>query len=88
MVVEDAVIAVVDVVEHVHDFHRRAVLAQSGETDYVAEIYCHLLVQLRLHHTSFLQAFYYRTTPRETSLMTNDPHDASTVLHPQDPPCV
>lgn len=66
MVVDDAVKALVDVVEHVHDLHRCAVLAQSGESHYVTEIYCHLLVQLRLHHASLLQAFHHWATQRET----------------------
>lgn len=64
MVVDDAVEALVDVLEHVHDFHGRAVLAQSGETDYVTEIYGHFLVQLWLHQTSLLQAFHHRPTDR------------------------
>lgn len=54
MVVDDAVKALVDVIEHVHNFHRCAVLAQSGETDDVTEVYRDLLVQLRLHHTGLL----------------------------------
>lgn len=66
VVVDDAVKALVDVVEHVHNFHRCAVLAQSGETHYVAEIYCHFLVQLWLYHTGLLQAFHHRATQRET----------------------
>ena len=66
VVVDDAVKALVDVVEHVYNLHRCAVLAQSGEADYVTEIYCHLIVQLWLHHTSLLQAFHHRATRRET----------------------
>lgn len=67
MVVHDAVKALVNVVEHVHNFHRCAVLAQSGESDYVTEIHCHFLIQLRLHHTGLLQAFHHWATQRETS---------------------
>lgn len=66
VVVDDAVEALVDVVEHVHHFHWCAVLAQSGETDYVTEINGHLIVQLWLHHTSLLQAFHHRPAHRQT----------------------
>lgn len=72
MVVDYAVKALVDVVEHVHNFHRCAVLAQSGETDDVTEIYCHLLVQLWLHHTGLLQAFHHWATQRETRTRTDE----------------
>lgn len=67
MVVDDAVEALVDVIEHVHHFHRRAVLAQGGETHYVTEVHCHLLVQLRLHHAGLLQALHHWAKRRETS---------------------
>lgn len=70
MVVDDAVKALVDVIEHVHHFHRCAVLAQSGETHYVTEVHCHLLVQLRFHHTGLLQAFHHWANQRETSTET------------------
>lgn len=67
--VDDAVEAFVDVVEHVHHFHRGAVLAQSGEADDVAEIYGHFLVQLRFHHAALLQAFHHR--PAWTQTLTS-----------------
>lgn len=67
MVVDDAVKALVDVIEHVHHFHWRAVLAQRGETDYVTEVHCHFLVQLRLHHTGLLQAPHHWAKQTETS---------------------
>lgn len=54
VVVDDAVEALVDVVQHVHHLHGRAVLAQSGEAHDVAEINGHLVVQLWLHHTALL----------------------------------
>lgn len=59
VVVQDAVEAFVDVVEHVHHLHGGAVLAQRGEADDVAEINAHLVVQLRLHHTGLLQALHH-----------------------------
>lgn len=59
MMIHDAVETLVDVVEHVHHFHGRAVLTQGGESDDVTEIDRHLLVQLRLHHTGLLQAFHH-----------------------------
>lgn len=65
VVVDDAVEAFVDVVQHVHHFHRRAVLAQSGEAHNVAEIYGHLVVQLRLHHAGLLQAFHHWAAHRK-----------------------
>lgn len=72
VVVDDAVKALVDVVEHVHNFHRCAVLAQSGETNYVTEVYCDFLVQLRLHRAGLLQAFHHWATQRETRTMTDE----------------
>lgn len=65
MVVNNAVKALVDVIEHVHDFHGSAVLAHSGEPDYVTEIHRHFFIQLRLHHTSLLQTFHHWATRRE-----------------------
>lgn len=81
--IDNAVKALVDVVEHVHDFHRCAVLAQSGETDNVAKIYCHFLVQLWLHNTGLLQAFHHRATQREkrTETKQDDVSDESTFHH-------
>lgn len=70
MMVHDAVKSFVDVVEHVHYFHRCAVLAQSGETNYVTEIYGHFLIQLRLHHAGLLQAFHHRPTWNKTNRHT------------------
>lgn len=69
MMVHDAVEALVDVVEHVHHFHWRAVLTQSGESDDVTEIDCHLLVQLRLHHAGLFKAFHHWA--KESNIQTD-----------------
>lgn len=66
MMVNDAVKAPIDVIEHVHNLHWCAVLAQSGEANYVTEIYRHLLVQLWLHRTSLLQAFHHWAAQTQT----------------------
>lgn len=65
VVVDDAVEAFVDVVEHVHHLHRGAVLAQGGETHDVTEIDGHLLVQLWLHHAALLQALHHGPEERK-----------------------
>lgn len=64
VVVDDGVEAAVEIVEHVHNFHRCAVLAQGGETHDVAEVYRHFLVQLRFHHAALLQTFHHRAAQR------------------------
>lgn len=63
--VQDAVEALVDVVEHVHHLHGRAVLAQRGEAHDVAEVDGDLIVQLRLHHAALLQALHHRPSGEE-----------------------
>lgn len=67
MVVHDAVEALVDVIEHVHHLHGRAVLAQGGEAHNVAEVNRHLIVELRFHHAGLLQALHHRPTEETDS---------------------
>lgn len=80
MVVDDAVKALVDIIEHVHHLHGRAVLTQSGEAHNVTEVYGHLIIQLWLHHACLLQAFYYRAAQRrKTKHSSTDFHTFSSV---------
>lgn len=72
--VNDAVKAPIDVIEHVNNLHWCAVLAQSGEANYVTEIYCHLLVQLWLHHTSLFQAFHHWAAQRHIHRQMRQDH--------------
>lgn len=60
VVVKNAVKVLVDVIEHVHHFHRRAVVAEGGEAHDVTEIDGDLLKQLRLHFARLLQGAHHR----------------------------
>lgn len=60
VVVEDAVEVLVDVVEHVHHLHGRAVVAEGGEAHDVTEVDGDLVVQLGLHATRLLQRAHHR----------------------------
>lgn len=66
MVVKNAVKVLVDVVEHVHHLHGRAVVAERGEAHDVAEIDGDLLKQLRLHFARLLQGAHHRAGGRGT----------------------
>ena len=59
MVVQDPVKVLVDVVEHVHHLHGRAVLAQGGEAHDVAEVDRHLIKQLWFHTARLLQGTHH-----------------------------
>lgn len=60
VVVEDAVEVLVDVVQHVHHLHGRAVMAEGREAHDIAEVDGDLVVQLRLHTTRLLQRAHHR----------------------------
>lgn len=60
MVVHNLVKALVDVIQHVHHLHGRAVLADGGEAHNVTEVDCDFFVQLWLHNAFLLQGLYHQ----------------------------
>lgn len=59
MVIENVVKTLIDVIEHVHHFHGRAVFADSGETYNVTEVDCNFLIQFGFHNAFLLQRLYH-----------------------------
>lgn len=54
MMVKDAVKIVVNVIQHVHHLHGRAVVAECGKTHNVTKVDADFIKELRLHASGFL----------------------------------